>query len=82
MLKKELFGQNPDPIGDKRTFTDAFTDAFAGYPTTKSARMMAAKSSKPVYEYRYLYPSSFTLGDIVNGGMVKLFARVRLRRDL
>ena len=55
MVKDEIFqGRVPDldTTEDKHKFIELYGDAFANYASTKFARMMAAKGTLPVYEYR------------------------------
>ena len=51
---------------DKLTLVDLYGDSFANYASTKFARMMAEKSKKPVYEYRFHHIGSFTITDFFN----------------
>ena len=69
----------PDPdldTEDKLTLVDLYGDSFANYASTKFARMMAEKSKKPVYEYRYHHIGSFTLTDFFN--MASILGPVKL----
>ena len=81
MMKEEIFqGRVPDldTTEDKLKFIELYGDSFANYASTKFARMMAAKSTLPVYEYRYHHVGSFTLNSLLGGGMgnvAKLIAR-------
>ena len=84
MVKEEFFGgRAPDlATGDRATLMELQGDAFANYASTKFARTLAAASSRPVYEYRYGHAASFTLTDVVGGGLLvplkitaKLFGR-------
>ena len=55
MVKEEIFqGRVPDldTIEDKHKFIEMYGDSFGNYASTKFARMMASKSTMPVYEYR------------------------------
>ena len=55
MVKEEIFqGRVPDldNTEDKHKFIELYGDSFGNYASTKFARMMAAKSNLPVYEYR------------------------------
>ena len=82
MLKEEFFqGRTPDlETEDRLIMIDLLGDSFANYPSTKFARMMATKSKKPVYEYRYHHVGSLTITDFFSLasllGPVKLFLRI------
>ena len=82
MVKLEFFqGRTPNlETQDRMTLVDLYGDPFSNYAATKFARMMAAKSKKPVYEYRYHHVGSFTITDFFNLatilGPVKLVLRM------
>ena len=55
LVKEEFFeGRTPDleTERDRLKLIELHGDAFANYASTKFARMVAATSSAPVYEYR------------------------------
>ena len=63
-VKDEFFGgRTPDILesdGDRLRLIELHGDAFANYASTKFARMVAAASSAPVYEYRCGGPTHAT----------------------
>ena len=71
MVKEEIFqGRIPDLYTeDKYKFIELHGDGFANYASTKFARIMAAKSTLPVYEYRYHHVGSFTMNDFLGWWM-------------
>ena len=82
MLKEEFFhGRTPDlETRDRLTMVDLLGDSFANYASTQFARRMAARSKKPVYEYRYHHIGSFTITDVFSPptilGPVKFVLRI------
>jgi len=81
MLKDEMFqGRIPNlDTNDKLRLIELYGDGFGNYASTKFARMIAAKSGMPVFEYRYNHVGSFTLYDLLGGGISlipKMIARM------
>ncbi len=73
---KFLGGRDPDIEKDFDVLNELFGDVLAGCVGTKTARMLAAKSSKPVYEYRYNHVGSLSLFDFIFFSTPKFFLRV------
>ena len=67
MVKKEIFGgRAPDlETDDMYTMIYLYGDTFANYASTKFARMVAEKTDKPVFEYRYHHVGSVTFTDFM-----------------
>ena len=82
MVKEEIFqGQVPDlDTEDKYKFIELHGDGFANYASTKFARMMAAKSNLPVYEYRLgIHRTKWILHHPLNQNFVHIYFQVSPR---
>ena len=71
MVKNEIFGGRAPDLETDDLYKMIYLqgDIFANYASTKFARLVAGKSDKPVFEYRYNHAGSVTFTQLMEGAL-------------